>query len=241
MLIWNFQIRVGSHCGTWFLHFSPASFLSSVLYGKGGVWRPEHLVDLAKSSLLLMTLSTVATQFWPWLLLTYVHPFSCHWWILIKGDEVFSHHRPCWSHQIFLALFLFLNSFMQLKNPETQPNKHQTITHLKATSNSLSISINFSQNIRFCNIDSFPSMGRKTFSVVQLLSHVWFFATPWTEARLALLSSTIFGNLLTLMSIESVMSSNHLILCCPLLPPSVFSSIRAFSNESDLCIRWPKY
>ena len=77
---------------------------------------------------------------------------------------------------------------------------------------------------------------------VQLLSHVWFFATPWTAARQSSLSITNFWSLLKLMSIESVMPSNHLILYCPLLLlPSIFPSIRVFSNESVLHIRWPKY
>ena len=68
--------------------------------------------------------------------------------------------------------------------------------------------------------------------VVQSLSHVQLFATPWTAARQASLSFTISWSLLKLMSIESVMPSNHLILCCPLLiPPSIFPSIRVFSNE----------
>ena len=67
-------------------------------------------------------------------------------------------------------------------------------------------------------------------------------AIPWTAARQASLSITNSQRLLKLMSIESVMPSNHLILCCPLLiPPSIFTSIRVFSNESVLCIRWPKY
>ena len=66
-------------------------------------------------------------------------------------------------------------------------------------------------------------------------------ATPWTAARQASLSITNSQNLLKLMSIESVMPSNHLILCCPLLlPPSIFPSIRVFSDESVLRIRWPK-
>ena len=77
---------------------------------------------------------------------------------------------------------------------------------------------------------------------VQLLSHVWLFATPWTAACQASLSITISQSLLKLMSIESVMPSNHLILCCPLLLlSSIFPSIRIFSNESLLCIRQPKY
>jgi len=80
------------------------------------------------------------------------------------------------------------------------------------------------------------------FSPVQLLSHVQLFATPWTEARQASLSITNSRSLLKLMSIESVMPSNHLILCRPLLPPpSIFASIRVFSNELVLRIRWPKY
>ena len=80
------------------------------------------------------------------------------------------------------------------------------------------------------------------FSSVQSLSRVRLFATPWTAARHASLSITNSQSLLKFMSIESVMPSNHLIVCCPLLlPPSIFPSIRVFSNESVLHIRWPKY
>ena len=82
----------------------------------------------------------------------------------------------------------------------------------------------------------------KMISSVQSLSHVWLFATPWTAARQASLSITNSRNLLKLMSIESVIPSNHLILCCPLLLlPSIFPRIRVFSYESVLRIRWPKY
>ena len=84
-------------------------------------------------------------------------------------------------------------------------------------------------------------MKRIFFLVVQSLSHVWLFATPWTAAYQAPLSFTISWSLLTLMTIELVMPSNHLILCRPLLLPSIFPSIRVFSNESVLLIRWPKY
>ena len=78
-------------------------------------------------------------------------------------------------------------------------------------------------------------------SSIQLLSRVWLFATPWTAALQAPLSMTISRSLLKLMSIELVMSSNHLVLCHPLLfLPSIFPSIRVFSNESVLHIRWPK-
>ena len=78
--------------------------------------------------------------------------------------------------------------------------------------------------------------------VVQSLSHVWLFEIPWPAAREASLSFTISQSLLRLMSIESVMLSNHLVLCHPfLLLTSIFPSIRVFSNESALHIRWPKY
>ena len=78
--------------------------------------------------------------------------------------------------------------------------------------------------------------------VVHTLSRVQFFATPWTAANQASLSISNSGNLLKSMSIESVMPSNHLIFCRPLLfLPSIFPSIRVFSNESTLCIMWPKY
>ena len=80
------------------------------------------------------------------------------------------------------------------------------------------------------------------FSSVQALSPVFLFVTPWTAARQASLSIISSLSLLKLMSIELVRPSNHLILCHPLLLlPSLFPSIRAFSNELALCIRWPKY
>ena len=80
------------------------------------------------------------------------------------------------------------------------------------------------------------------FSSVQSLSRVHIFATPWTAARQASLSITNSQSLLKLMSIESLMPSNHLILCCPLvLLPSISPRIRVFSNESVLHIGWPKY
>ena len=79
------------------------------------------------------------------------------------------------------------------------------------------------------------------FSSIQSLSHVRLFATPWTAAHQASLSITNSQSPLRLMSIKSVMPFNHLILCCPLLLPSIFPSIRVFSDESSLRIRWRKY
>ena len=77
-------------------------------------------------------------------------------------------------------------------------------------------------------------------SLVQLLSRVGFFLTPWTATRQASLSITNSQSILKLMHIESVMPSNHLVLCCPLLLlPSIFPTIRVFSSESVFHIRWP--
>ena len=86
------------------------------------------------------------------------------------------------------------------------------------------------------------AFSESQYSSVQLLSHVRLFATPWTAAHQASLSITNSQSLLKLMSIESVKPLNHLILCCPLLLlHSIFPSLRVFSNESVLRIRWPKY
>ena len=78
-------------------------------------------------------------------------------------------------------------------------------------------------------------------AVVQSLSRVWLFATLWTTASHASLSLTISQNLLKLISIGLEMLLNHLILCCPLLLPLIFPSIRVFSNESTVPIKWPRY
>ena len=86
-----------------------------------------------------------------------------------------------------------------------------------------------------------PGKPSFTISSVQSLSHVRLFATPWTAACQASLSINNYQSLLKLMSIESVMPSNHLILCWLLLLPSIFPSIRVFSGESALRIKWPKY
>ena len=85
-------------------------------------------------------------------------------------------------------------------------------------------------------------MGLHQVAVVQSLGRVCLLLTPWTVARQAPLSSTLCRSLLKFMSTELYMLSNHLILCCPLLlSPSIFPSIRVFSNESALRMRWPKY
>ena len=86
-----------------------------------------------------------------------------------------------------------------------------------------------------------PGHAHKLFNSVQLVSHVQLFATPWTAAPQASLSITSSRSLLKLTSIKSVTHTTNLILCHPLLLPSIFLSIRGFSKESVLCIGWPKY
>ena len=90
-----------------------------------------------------------------------------------------------------------------------------------------------------CLKNSDPLPGE--YDSVKSLSRVRLFVTPWTAAGKASLSITIPWSLVKLMSIKSAMPSNHLILCHPLLPPSIIPSIKVFSNESDLGSRWPKY
>ena len=98
------------------------------------------------------------------------------------------------------------------------------------------------QETEWCSCDKWHFNPRFSGVVIQLLSHVQLFVNPWTAAHQASLSLTVSRSLFKLMSTELVMPSNHLILCRPLLlPPSIFPSIRVFSNESALRIRWPKY
>ena len=95
---------------------------------------------------------------------------------------------------------------------------------------------------RLSQVPRLPSLPFLLFlAAVQSLSRVQLFATPWTAAHQASLSFTISQSLLKLLFFELMMSSNQLILCHPLLLPSIFPSSRVFSNESALCIRWPKY
>ena len=110
-----------------------------------------------------------------------------------------------------------------------------TIQNRKRKEKSYSI-VNYSIIIVNSGID------QSIYGIVQSLSHVWLFLIPWTAGCQGSLSITNSQSLLKLMSIKSVMPSNCFIFCCPLLlPPSVFPSIRVFSNESVLQIRWPKY
>ena len=97
-------------------------------------------------------------------------------------------------------------------------------------------------NVRHCIFFSLKAFDQLVVVVVQSLSCVWLFATPWTAAHQASLSFTISRSLLKFMSIELEMPSNHLVFCLPLLLlSSIFPSIRGFSNASTLHMRWPEY
>ena len=146
------------------------------------------------------------------------------------------------SPQIF-----FCFAFLLWRNSDIYKNREDDIMNLTYIS-AASVIINMGQYNFSClpNLFLFWVVWRKFyilchFVVVQLLRHVQFFETPWTAADQTSLSITYSLSLLKLMSIKSVMPSNHLLLCHPLLLlPSIFPSIRVFSKESVLCIRWPK-
>ena len=113
---------------------------------------------------------------------------------------------------------------------------------IRKRSISYNLALNYSGKVQWNVHNLYQSLNLIQFSSVQSHSCVWFFVTSWTAARQASLFITNSQSLLKLMSIESVMPSNHLILCHPLLLlPLIFPGIWVLSNESVLCIRWPKY
>ena len=147
-----------------------------------------------------------------------------------------------------------LCKFMQLYSEAKCPFgcKHTPVSVISFTLTTALMAIRIYPSLLFFSLvvhmaSSFGSLqclflGEDFLGSVQLLIHVWLFATPWTAAPQASLSFTISQSLLKLTSIESVMPSSQLILCHPLLLlPPIFPRIRVFSNESGLHIRWPKY
>ena len=142
----------------------------------------------------------------------------------------------------------FCFAFLLWRNSDIFKNREDDIMNLTYIS-ATSVIINKGKYNFSClpNLFLFWVVWRKFyilchFVVVQLFKHVQFFETPWTAANQTALSITNSLSLLKLMSIKLVMPSNYLILCHPLLLlPSIFPSIRVFSKESVLCIRWPKY
>ena len=123
---------------------------------------------------------------------------------------------------------------------QTRLSQHSVSWKLKANDHEKGSDCNYLANLyKIRNINIVHNCMR--FSSVQQLSHVQLFATPWNAAPQASLPITNAQSLLKLMSIALMMPSNHIILCHPLLlPPSIFLSIRVFSNELVFCIRWPK-
>jgi len=155
-------------------------------------------------------------------------------------------------YELMLFGFLWLSSLCKTVSRSTTSLQMTWILQLNSLRAGLSVEDFTSATnawlksvlVEICSFSLLPNLSNHLalgFSSVQSLISVWFIATPWTAARQASLSITNSWNLLKLTSIELVMPSNHLILCCPLLlPPSIFPSIRVFSNESALRIRWPK-
>ena len=138
-----------------------------------------------------------------------------------------------WNPLLSFSDGLFPNGFMFILL-----DNNLTLCLYFSDSVSPSVKLTYSVTCNSCPSETYSTC----FSSVELLSRVWLFATPWTAAHQATLSITYSWSLLKLMSIESVMPSSHLIICRPLLLlPSIFPSLRVFSNESVLRIRWPKY
>jgi len=158
-------------------------------------------------------------------------------WIVWKGKNMSLKDEPPMSGVQYATGEDWRNS--SRKNEEAEPKqKWHPVVDVSAAQSKVQCC-----KEQYCLVTwNVRSMNQGKFSSVQLLSHVWFFATPWTAARQASLSITNSQSLLKLMSTELVMPSNHLIFCCLLLLlPTIFPSIRVFSNESVLRIRWPKY
>ena len=145
--------------------------------------------------------------------------FNCHFYLVSKH---FNHSRV-------KTFYSFINFSIHSKVSYSLSSfsLHPSLSQPLATT-----------NLTFCLYELIYS---ESLFVVQLLSHVQLFATPWTAAFQASLSLTISWSLPKLMPIESVKPSNHLVLCSPLLLPSIFPSIKIFSDEPALHIRWPKY
>ena len=145
-------------------------------------------------------------------------------------------HLPSWSS------FTFFICSMKVILVSTTKVVLKELLHVKSLEKSSANSWYFHDLLLFLSLLLISLVKIQIFSSVQSLSHVQLFATPWIAARQASLSITSSRSLLKLMPIESVMLSSHLILCCPLLLlPLIPPSIRVFSNESALRIRWPKH
>jgi len=155
------------------------------------------------------------------------------WWVFSEGKRGKGCQRIRWSDSITDSMNMNLSKLWKIM--ENRGSWYATILEVTKSWTWLSNWTASCHYVTGCR----PSKNVHVF-VFQSLSHVQLFVTPWTATRQISLSFTISWSLLQLMSTESVMSSNHLILCHPLLLlPSVFPSIKVFSNDSTLHIRWP--
>ena len=149
------------------------------------------------------------------------------------------HRQPLASHRFYLLPWFYSESGHHSVSPYSESDSSILLSDDCLGLFSLYVSLLFI--VLLGDLQTRP-LYPVTFSSVQSLSRICLFATPWTIAPQASMSITNSQGLPKLMSIESVMPSNHLILCRPLLLlPSIFPSIRVFSNESVFHIRWPKY
>ena len=144
----------------------------------------------------------------------------------------------CCCYCILMMMMMYVSSVKGLLSQKFMEGVIRTVARTVFQSDLALCLKTHNLSFKFQVVKCYPHIFH---SSVQLLSHVLLFVTPWTAAHQASLSITNSRSLLKFMSIESLMLSNHLILCCPfLLLPSIFSSIRVFSNESVLCIKLAK-
>ena len=152
---------------------------------------------------------------------------------ICEGMSFLFMNNPFSVSRLFFGPFL---SFLREQNEQKKANKNAHLHYMPSSTSELW------RGDQCVLMPPFYRWENWGFSSVQLLSHVRLFATPWTAARQASLSITNSRSSLKLTSIESVMPSSHLILCHPLfLLPPISPSIRVFSDESTLRMRWPKY
>ena len=160
---------------------------------------------------------------------------NCSYLVLTAG------HCLCWLHHCLFSFFF--DYVLYQKGDARKHNLHAHFKNSEKSRHTLWMRVLRSLERKQHGLGTLELVDRSfDTNAFQLLSHIWLFVTPWTAASQTSLSFIISWSFLQFMSIESVMPSNDLILCCPLLLlPSIFSSIWVFSNESALCIRWPKY
>ena len=192
------------------------------------MWKYNYLISLKKWWIFRFFLSSVAQS-----CLTLCDPMDCS--VPSPNPGVYSSSCPLsrWCHPTSSSSVVPFSSCLQ-SFPASG-----SFPVSQFTSGGQNMRVSASASVLLMTIQDWFPLG---FSSIQSLSNVRLFATPWTAAHKASLSITNSWSLLKLKSIELVMPSNQLILCCPLLlSPSIFPSIRVFSNESVLRIRWPKY